>query len=53
MSRAAFLVIPFLVAFCLCAGCSTGTDSSPESGFLTGQSTCYNHRGNAHTGIKR
>jgi micrococcal nuclease len=37
MSRAAFLVIPFLVAFCLCAGCSTGTGSSPESGFFTGQ----------------
>jgi micrococcal nuclease len=38
MSRAAYLIIPFLVAFCLCAGCSTDTGSPPDTGMSAGQS---------------
>jgi micrococcal nuclease len=38
MSRAAYFIIPFLVACCLCAGCSTDTGSSPDPGISVGQS---------------
>ena len=37
MSRAAFSVITFLVAFCLCAGCSMDTGSSSDPVLPAGQ----------------
>jgi micrococcal nuclease len=36
--RAASLLIPFIVAFCLCAGCSTDTGSPSDTGIFPGQS---------------
>jgi micrococcal nuclease len=50
MSRAAFLVITFLVAFCLCAGCSTDTGSSPDTGISAGQPAGTTAAGTTGTG---
>ena len=50
MSRAAFSVITFLVAFCLCAGCSTDTGSPPDTGIFPGQSTSITTTGTTGAG---